>query len=91
VASLSAKLLLQRSNSTGGGGETGSIDRNLQVFMCRIHSLVKLRLFETATAELEAFGDMDRDDLFWADQPASFASRRGVYFYSIYFFYIDSL
>lgn len=46
--------------------------------MCRIALLMKLSLHATAQAELEAFGDFDRPDLYFEYHADIYPEHRGM-------------
>jgi len=54
-----------------------SIEQAMQVYLCRILSLVKLRSFETAYQELKALSHLDRPELFYEYYPETFPGRKG--------------
>ncbi len=49
-----------------------------QVWLTRVSLLVKLRLYSQAESELQAFGSLDKPDLYYEFYPDAFAGRRGA-------------
>ena len=61
-----------------GGGPTKHTPSSLQIWFTRIALLVKLRQFSVAEVEAEAFGDLDRPDLYFQFYPDMYGGRRGA-------------
>jgi hypothetical protein len=64
---LAGQFLSANGQGLGSKGQASALHthKTMQVWMCRIALLVKLRLYSTAQEELEAFGDFDRPDLYF--------------------------
>jgi len=53
------------------------IENVMQIFLCRITSLIKLRLYSIAQQELWALGNLDRPEMFYEHYPTTFKGKRG--------------
>ncbi|KJE92863.1 hypothetical protein CAOG_03754 [Capsaspora owczarzaki ATCC 30864] len=51
--------------------------KTLQMWLCRMIALMKLRRYEKAAAELDTFGDLDRPDLYYDYYPDSYPDMTG--------------
>ncbi len=71
--------LLQMYNQ--GAGQGGSLSKHtpssLQIWFARLALLVKLRQFSVAEVEAEAFGDLDRPDLYFQFYQEMYPKRTG--------------
>ena len=58
-------------------GKTTCDNYFLQLWSTRLSLLVKLKQFSNAEVEAEAFGDLDRPDLYFEYYPEVYQERRG--------------
>ncbi len=69
----------QHQQSGGGEGNKQVLHSpfSLQIWFTRIALLIKLRQFSVAEVEAEAFGDLDRPDLYYQFYPNKYGTRQG--------------
>ncbi|XP_077990905.1 trafficking protein particle complex subunit 12-like [Glandiceps talaboti] len=75
---LTARLLDRFNQGVGAvGRHTLNTPLTLQIWFTRIALMMKLRLFGTAEKEMEAFGNLDRPDIFYEFYPDMYPGKRG--------------
>ncbi|XP_078596671.1 uncharacterized protein LOC144873289 isoform X1 [Branchiostoma floridae x Branchiostoma japonicum] len=76
---MTGRLLAQSGQGMGMAGQLSRhTPHSLQLWFTRIALLVRLRMFSTAEAELEAFGSLDQPDLYYEFYPDTYKGRRGT-------------
>ncbi|XP_042142600.1 trafficking protein particle complex subunit 12 [Ixodes scapularis] len=75
---LTTRLLTSVGQGPGAGGHPSRHSpHSLQLWYTRLALFVKLRKFALAEVEAEAFGDLDRPDLYYEFYPDSYPGKRG--------------
>ncbi|KAG0431419.1 hypothetical protein HPB47_021802 [Ixodes persulcatus] len=75
---LTTRLLTSVGQGLGAGGHPSRHSpHSLQLWYTRLALFVKLRKFALAEVEAEAFGDLDRPDLYYEFYPDSYPGKRG--------------
>ncbi|XP_066274714.1 trafficking protein particle complex subunit 12-like [Branchiostoma lanceolatum] len=76
---MTGRLLAQCGQGMGMAGQLSRhTPQSLQLWFTRIALLVRLRMFSTAEAELEAFSGLDQPDLYYEFYPDTYKGRRGT-------------
>ncbi|XP_078681131.1 uncharacterized protein LOC144916034 isoform X2 [Branchiostoma floridae x Branchiostoma belcheri] len=76
---MTSRLLAQSGQGMGMAGQLSRhTPHSLQLWFTRIALLVRLRMFSTAEAELEAFSGLDQPDLYYEFYPDTYKGRRGT-------------
>ena len=81
AVNLTSKLLQAYNQGPGQGGENTvpkHTPMSLKIWFVRLSLLVKLRQFSAAESEGEAFGDLDRPDLYYQYYPTTYPGRQGA-------------
>ncbi|XP_064487185.1 trafficking protein particle complex subunit 12-like [Ornithodoros turicata] len=78
AVNLTMRLLTQLGQGPGAGGRpTRHSPQSLQLWYTRLALFVKLRKFPLAEVEAEAFGSLDKPDLYYEFYPDTFPGKKG--------------
>ncbi|XP_070556829.1 trafficking protein particle complex subunit 12-like [Ptychodera flava] len=75
---LTARLLDRYNQGNGAVGQQSlNTPLTLQIWFTRVALMMKLRLFSTVEVEIEAFGNLDKPDLFYEFYTEMYPGKRG--------------